>query len=381
VFTGLEGELFLIKQGLNPLLFNVDNCEYNSFGRCHPIFITGSTCLGLASAAYNFFELYQSFKQRELRQGDRPFMGAMAGWSEIILGSRVFQFYPARQIITGMDPTTGKIHKIILGSAFGEYLHDFLVFHGEYQLFSYTFQMLKNIKNLVRGNPSVLIESVTPQEILAIQNSPKPLSNKREKKLKQYTSTDNKTTYSIQNVTETTLPTESQTVVIRKEPKLKRRGIPDISKSTKAPTYERTSSKVDNELINSNNDILRIEALNSINELRRFNAVKKKYINALLSDTCKFVDGSIHHIDGSESAIVLHRELQRVSVKYERPHGADNGVYKGYKLKRVLNAIETAYMYDWDEQSILNYMNNYGIKRIYQVPNNLLYILWTRPDL
>ena len=125
----------------------------------------------------------------------------------------------------------------------------------------------------------------------------------------------------------------------------------------------------------------REETLRTVNELRKFNAIKEKYINTLLSETCHLLNGAINHIDGNEFAIVFYRGLQKISIKYETPHGTDNSNYQGYKLKRVLNAIETSHMYDWDEGSIREYMEKNDIDRFYLIPKKLLSILWTRPDM
>lgn len=73
------------------------------------------------------------------------------------------------------------------------------------------------------------------------------------------------------------------------------------------------------------------------------------------------------------------RGNNRISIKYETPHPAN--IYEGFKLKRVLNSMETALKYNWDEESIRQYMKDHDINRFYRIPKDLLSVLWTRPDI
>ncbi|MGN6670862.1 MAG: hypothetical protein ACTHJ4_04920, partial [Candidatus Nucleicultricaceae bacterium] len=117
-------------------------------------------------------------------------------------------------------------------------------------------------------------------------------------------------------------------------------------------------------------------ALQQINECRRYNTVKKAYIDTLLKDTCKFVDGCIESSDANGRYIVLIKGDRAVKIFYEEPHGKSSSDYTGYKLKRVLNAMETAYAYRWTEEGVRAYLTSIGQDTFYTIPKQMLHILW-----
>lgn len=370
-------EYYALNNGLNPFSFNTDTCSSGKLIDCHPIVLTGMSFLAVVSVGYNLNELYQSFKQKNLRQGDSPLIGVISGLSENIIGAQVYNYYGPPQILTYVD-SWGRPYKVFVGNAVGEYLHDFFVFHGSYQLYSNCLQMLKNNYNLVKSKPGLKIEKISSKKISSLQTT---VSSKKDRgRPTYYQDTESDSVYPQSSLEKNSQ--EEATHLESEQPKkikVKRRGIVDPSKM-KTPEnnllLEAYETTVPQAIYGE-----REKGLDSIKDLRKFNAGKQTYINALLSDTCKFLDGRISPVDGNEYAIVFYRGSQKISLKYEIPHGADGNVYKAYKLKRVLNAMETAYMYNWDEHSILNYMATNNISRVQQIPHNLLYILWTRPDL
>lgn len=405
----LINENALIRSG-NFLKFSFDDCSHEAtLLGCYPIMIHGFTCLALASVAYNAKEFYDSCTQTEIRQGDRPFMGAISGYAKMIAGGQVFAFYPPRQIYTLLDTATGKTFNVTIGSPLGEYIHDTLVFYGAYQLFSNGFQMLTNSRNLIMGNAKVLIESISSKD--TVQNSalgtnpsafslpetpkqnPRRNRSREERSMPTHSPQGGKTAVVVPQTppefTEQTQQKEEKRE--SKKGKIKTKGTPNLFKGS-APSRNKNPKSLhqgaredipngEGASLSQMNNPARQEMLTLINDLRKFNAVKETRIEDLLSQTRKFLQGSIHNIDGSERAIVFYRGDQRISIKFEGPHGTDGSVYQGWKLKRVLNAIETAYMYNWDEESIRKYMTDHSITRFYQVPVHLSSILWTRPHI
>ena len=123
------------------------------------------------------------------------------------------------------------------------------------------------------------------------------------------------------------------------------------------------------------------QALQQINQCRRFNTVKKAYIDTLLSKTCKFVNGYLENDPATGKNIVLTKNDRTVRIFYEEPHGKSSCDYTGYKLKRVLNAMETAYAYRWTEDGIRAYLAKVGRDAFYTVPQNMLAALWAPESL
>ncbi len=382
----LKNEYLFMKYGSSLEQFIIDNPSVElTFAGHHPILLHSFTCLNILSVAYNLHELYKSYKQEEIQQGDRPFMGVMSGLSKIFAGPQVFDYYPARQILTLLDPATSQIYTVTTGSAFGEYIHDTLVFYGTYQFCSNSFEMVKNAKNFILGQTNILIEDMQPSISSTSLQTPQrktTRTNRLPRKSRQKLPPPSEEGYHTYPLEITPLgQTPSDNPKLKTKKKTRNPADPSKINLYKNPVKETQAPDIVNLAARGVNPTKRKETLHTVNELRKFNAVKETYINALLSETCHLLNGTINRIDGNEFAIVFYRGLQKISIKYEAPHGTDNSNYQGYKLKRVLNAIETSHMYDWDEGSIHKYMKKNSIDRFYQIPNNLLHILWTRPDM
>lgn len=337
-------------------------------------------CCEIVSTAYNLAELYQAYNQKGLRPGDIPSMGAISGLCKLASVPQVFSFYPC-------------------GSNWGPYTKFGLELFGNYQLYSFFPRAMNNIRILLRGKATVSIETVQPniclkkakptseQKISAeksqIQSMPyKKRYIKKEKNLsREDVQTTSEENVYISDHLERSYFQSSQEVdeYLKPKEKIKTRGISNPPKNLEDSPKKSTSLMIGGPDPTHNNEDKRKNILGQVNELQKRSSVKEKQINILLNKTCQFIEGETQSIDGSEFAIVFQRGNKRISIKYETCH-PDN-VYDGFKLKRVLNAMETALMYNWDEQSIRQYMENHSITRFYRIPQNLLHVLWSRPDI
>lgn len=360
--------------------------QYNSIFE-HDLFVCG----GIFSTGYYLCELYSVYNQKGLRQGDIPSMGALAGWFKIVAAPQAFTFFP-------------------IGSKWGRHTTFTLVFLGCAQVYSALAQTIRNARNLMKGRTTVTIinrpsktleTAILKQTLLSLTTMKKPQipsdwTNKRENNKTKRPKTiqslvrENLLQMAIEEeeakkneIISTTFAKSSsqETYEYSKlKEKVKKKGVSNPPKSSDAHDKKSNSRTLDRFVTSRDvREKSKKIILGNINQLMTFNAVKEVKINKLLGDTCKIIDGKTKKIDGSEFAIVFDRGNSRISIKYETPHPAS--IYEGYKLKTVLNAMETSLMYGRDEQTIRDYMKQHNINRFYSIPKNLLSVLWTRPGI
>ena len=124
-------------------------------------------------------------------------------------------------------------------------------------------------------------------------------------------------------------------------------------------------------------------ALNHLQTLRTKDTLKKREVNEELSKLFRLLPNtSLETAGHNKKAIILHFENGRkFKIVYEEPHqqrNADADEYKGYRKDRVLDALQVAYLYGWDEQKIRNFLSQNSIIHFYNLPEFLIHILWTR---
>jgi hypothetical protein len=256
-------------------------------------------------------------------------------------------------------------------------------FYGEFKALSSLLQMLRNGFEGIAIRPQIAVKEV----LLSTEGSSrrkkptKPHKNLREIQSNRSMTTESSYSSShshfiTEGIRETTSP---RPYFLSKPEKKKRHGIANLG----AGHTNATSDHIQNDPEIHDEDPKRTQGLKAVADYRNFNSVKIKHINTLLREACNFVQGETKPVKGQGSwhALIFNHGSQRIKIKYEIPHSADNGVYKGFKLKRVLNTIETAYMYGWNETGIRAYLDAHGMASFYTVPNHLIHILWRAPDL
>ncbi|MBA3813568.1 MAG: hypothetical protein H0X26_03625 [Alphaproteobacteria bacterium] len=114
--------------------------------------------------------------------------------------------------------------------------------------------------------------------------------------------------------------------------------------------------------------------------MRLDNSVPKHNIKAMYGRAAKFVKGTVKE-DGNKVTISWVRGERERSVLFEMTHNQKNekaSVFKGYKLKRVLDALEQTYLDGWDKENIIAHLN--GRFKLYNLSYDCLKILWTSPQ-
>lgn len=272
----------------------------------------------------------------------------------------------------------------IRGSIIATKFAELVVFHGEFKNLSSALQMIRNGITGFVSQPQVTTKSALPPSAdvpSRAGNSIQPPINPRNRPSIGLRTTETSTSSDHSPfIVGSTNETSSPRLYSKGKPqKQKRRGTPNLASvhNNSANTSVQNPPEIRNE------DPKRTQGLGAIAEYRNFNSVKIKHINALLREVCNFVQGETKPVKGQGSwhALTFARGSQRIKIKFEVPHAADNGVYKGFKLKRVLNAVETAYMYGWDETGIKAYLDDHGMSSFYTVPSHLIHILWRPADL
>lgn len=254
-------------------------------------------------------------------------------------------------------------------------------FHGEFKALSSLLQMFRNGFEGIAIRPQIAVKEVLLSPSSRGKKPTRPYKNLREiRSNRSMTIGSSPSSSNSHFITEGPRETTSpRPYALSKPEKQKRRGIPNLGTGyTNA-----TSDHIQNDPEIHDENPKRTQGLAAVADYRNFNSVKIKHINTLLREACNFVQGETKPVKGQGSwhALIFNHGSQRIKIKYEVPHSTDNGVYKGFKLKRVLNTIETAYMYGWNETGIRAYLDTHGMSSFYTVPNHLIHILWRAPDL
>tara|TARA_A100000171_G_C2139501_1_gene153592 strand:+ start:4471 stop:6105 length:1635 start_codon:yes stop_codon:yes gene_type:complete len=393
VFTGvaflshMENSYGMFLSGINILSPTVEELQIGSENITYcPLVDSGITFLSAWAFIHSTKELYSSLKQTDIRQGDTPLMGLFSGWGLIYTMSKILKYYPSfyQEVTLNYDGTIYKSEMV--RNPLSYFLVDPFIFYGQNQIIKNFYQVAVNTLTIFKGRASVSSESF-------VQHEMGPQTSVQERPLEEKILPQEEEV--IVSSMEYSFFQEEKKSVFQETPKRdkkKKRGTADPSKMQEykkreflkletAEDSEATESLSDEGQGVSEKELQRHEALERVKDLGRYNSVKRKHIESLLKQACTFLSGNISSLQGSEYALVFHRGTQKISIKFEKPHGVQSTAYTGFKLKRVLSALETAYMYDWDEESVLSYMEQNSINKFYSIPRNLIYILWTRPSL
>jgi hypothetical protein len=354
--------------GINPFSTELmEGCR--SFpSLCRPIVTSLMALTQGGILFYNAQEFLKSWKSKNLRQSDVPILGLILGWNEIGLGGMIFQYCSYTKITQSIRYLTVEEEGSL--DTFSWLFHQGFIKHGNTQMYANLLQMLWNMGAYFYKKPNILIEDI-------------PVKKNKEKVKNQFLPTKIRTQFEKKILENQNL----QNILIKDEQiehkkKIKTHGVEDLSRAKKFLFLEKEEERTQKEQkINLEQEKIRQRGLSTVNNYRRFNARSKTEINALLNDVCKFVNGELKSIDGSEWAIVFEYGEKRISIKYEIPHGNDSAVFKGYKLQAVLGAMETAFLYGSSEEGLEKYMFDHGLDRLYRVPEFLLYTLCERAKL
>jgi len=358
-----------------------------------PLIIPIFTALALVGLAYNFNELIFTMTSDFPRQNDSPFFGALNVFSYISATA----WYMKR--LLGLNT----LDALEINASFGEDLDSKL------EVLQQIIENLKMIKENQNTAPKMIyfvlflnkmasyqtyknILSLFYNVAYAFINKPKIEVENLEK------SESDKSKPSGERVSPVTYekatlfqsgkriiprkPNTNQQVFTRERigPKIKTRGKPgekykNISMVRKSPENltdilylpSSKSKKKD-----------RVEKLALIREYRRYRQVKCRLIEAELTQLKKFLpDAKERNITGSEYALSWTWEHKKYTLKFEKPHKT-NSQYQGFKLKKILNVLETGYLWGWGKKNIEDYKNEHDSSRYLGTLFNR--ILLRRPD-
>lgn len=364
---------------INPFsLSNLDQCTSSPQFFCKPITTPIVMTLAATGILYNLYELYQLKYKKQLRQSDTPLMSMIESYSEIGAAATIKNNF-SYTLIKEIYNIQGDLSKVVINldamDGLPSFLYQTLLLHGNAQLHVGAAQMLWNGLNYIKSRPTIEIIDEN-ERIIDIPAAPPSTSQKgKHRHAKNSTPTLNNDDQAFYGGS-----SSSNKPWVKPQPRLqksKTHGVPDPKKARSYKDNSITEEKNDVEELNQQ----RQEGLNLVNELRRFNVQTVSVIDQALAQVLKFTSGHIEHIDGSESRIVFNHFGRKVQIKFETPHGRYSSSYTGFKLKKVLGAIETAYLYGWNQQDIENYMDENKLVRLYKIPNFLMHVLWTRPEL
>lgn len=173
---------------------------------------------------------------------------------------------------------------------------------------------------------------------------------------------------------------DSHDASLPKNQKNKRRGVPNQNKTPVTfPKHHPSNTLISSDFINERNQTRKAK-LAEIQEMRLSNSVPKGNIESLYTKAAKFSEGIIKE-NGNKITISWMRGLKSRSVTFELTHKQRNekaSIVKGYKLTKVLDAVEQIYLDGWDKKNILSHLN--GRFKLYNLPYELFKVLWLEQE-
>jgi hypothetical protein len=156
--------------------------------------------------------------------------------------------------------------------------------------------------------------------------------------------------------------------------KIKTTGVSDLSKASEN-LIRRISNPPSVHKVELFNKAIREAGLKRIEELRKKNPIKDTIIDKELNMAAKFLGGEI--INGSKNTrkLVWIRGKNRFSMNSEAPHGNDSSNYTGNRRDRILNVLESGYLFDLNEKFVVNYIEKHNFYKLYRLEKFLYFVL------
>lgn len=131
------------------------------------------------------------------------------------------------------------------------------------------------------------------------------------------------------------------------------------------------------DIVHKRHDPMRLEKLSLIANYRRLSEIKVSTINQELAHVTRFLpDGAqIIPLGGSMFQLNWSHQDKTYKLKFEKPHGNKHD-YQGFRLKKVLNVIETAYLWGWEPKAIEQHIKSQSSNYLGRLVN----IFLTRPE-
>lgn len=315
-----------------------------------------------ASTAYDLYEIGYTYSTGETRN-NIPLMALLDSYCKIVNSISLYLSW----LEEGLDPLS-------LSTPLKFLIFQGLKTHGETGLNMALLQMGWNLMNSVYSYfiPSSAIKPTHENEALLPLVSPKKYSPRRTK---SSSFTESVPPLSIpQNlIPSPASKKDSPEIPIHPKKKVKTKGIPQENAPTSYPTIQ--------PLIKfSESDQRRNEALKCLEDLRRKKVVKKTEIDQEINSLeSLFPKVSVRKAGHGKKAITVNGNEFRAF--FEPSHGkqkVSKDEYQGYCKQRILDALQLTYLYGWDKDKILAFMETHGKISFYNVPHSLIHILWER---
>ena len=315
--------------------------------------------------AYDLYEIGYTYSTGETRN-NIPLMGLLDSYCKIVNSISLYLSW----LEEGLDPLS-------LSTPLKFLIFQGLKTHGETGLNIALLQMGWNLMNSVYSYfiPSSSLELPHKNEALLPLVSPKKYSPQRIKSLSLSESVlPISLLSSPQNLAPSPAPKkDSPKISIQPKKKVKTKGIPQENVPASGPT-------IHSPIKFSESDQQRNEALERLEDLRHSRVVKKTEIDQEINLLESFFPAvSVRKAGHGKKAITVNGNEFRAF--FEPSHGkqkVSKDEYQGYCKQRILDALQLIYLYGWDKDKILAFMEAHDKISFYNVPHSLMHILWDR---